>query len=246
MRIVRRLSSAWNRHSFGTLLLLIAKNFTYYLGEIFSRRLFRKSEEHISEFDIVSGTDTEKICEIGSLDINSENARHAVRYQPSPHDFASEIIQALPIDYSQFTFIDFGAGKGRVLLIAAQLPFAAVIGIEFSQELCAIASNNINKIPENKRMARLVECHYNDATLYHLPETPLVCYFYNPFDQLVMRRVIDNLSSSLRDKQREIYIIYVHPEHRSLFDADGCWEVIDESGFHVTYRCSLDKLLKYT
>lgn len=246
MQIVRRLYSAWNRHSLGTLLQLIAKNFIYYLRELFSGRIFRRSEEQISEFDIVCGTDTEKICEIGSLEINSENARHAVRYQPSPQDLATEIIQAIPIDYSRFTFLDFGAGKGRVLLIAAQFPFAAVIGVEFSQELCAIASNNISKIPADKRIAGLVECHYNDVTLYPLPETPLVCYFYNPFDQLIMRKVINRLASSLKGKKREIYIIYVHPEHRALFDAEEYWDVIDESKFHVTYHANLDKLLKRT
>ena len=246
MRIVKRLYSAWNRHSLGTLLQLIAKNIFYYLKELLSGRLFMGSEEQKSEFDVAYGTDTEKIREVGSLDIASENARYAVRYQPSPQNFATEIIHALPIDYSQFTFIDFGAGKGRVLLIAAQLPFAAVIGIEFSQELCAVAIDNISKIAPNKRIAGRVECHYNDVTRYPLPDSPLVCYFYNPFDQLIMRAVVDKLASSLKDKPREIYIIYVHPEHRAIFDAVAYWDVIDESNLHVIYHTRLDKLLERT
>lgn len=244
MRIVKRLYSAWRRHSLGTLLRLIAKNIFYYLKELLSGRLFGESEDQKSEFDGAYDTDTEKIREIGSLDIASQNARYAVRYQPSPQNFATEIIRALPIDYSQFVFIDFGAGKGRVLLIAAQLPFAAVIGIEFSQELCGIATDNISKFTPNQRIAERVECHYNDVTLYPLPESPLVCYFYNPFDQFIMRAVVDRLASSLKDKPREIYIIYVHPEHRAIFDAEAYWDVIDESNLHVIYHPSLDKLLE--
>src|SRR5690349_12456847 len=244
MRIVKRLYSAWRRHSLGALLQLIAKNIFYYLKGLLSGRLFRESEEQKSEFDVAYGTDTEKIREIGSLDVASQNVRYAVRYQPSPENFVTEIIRALPIDYGEFIFIDFGAGKGRVLLIAAQLPFAAVIGIEFSQELCAVANDNISKVAPSKRIAGRVESHYNDVTLYPLPESPLVCYFYNPFNQLIMRAVVDRLASSLKDKPREIYIIYVHPEHRAIFDAEAYWDVIDESSSHVIYHARLDKLLE--
>lgn len=244
MRVVKRIYSAWSRHSPGTLPKLIAKNIIYYLKELLSGRLFRESEEQKSEFDVAYGTETEKIREIGSLDIASENARYGVRYQPSPQNFATEILHALPIDYNQFIFMDFGAGKGRVLLIAAQLPFAAVIGIEFSQELCSVAIDNISKIAPNKRIAGRVECCYNDVTLHPLPESPLVCYFYNPFDELIMQAVADRLASSLKDRPREIYIIYVHPEHRAIFDAEAYWDVIDESNLHVIYHSRLEKLLE--
>jgi hypothetical protein len=53
----------------------------------------------------------------------------------------------LNIDPRNFTFIDFGSGKGRVLLIAAGLPFKAVVGIEFSRELHEIAVQNISRFP---------------------------------------------------------------------------------------------------
>jgi len=245
MHIVRRLRSAWSRHSLGTLFRLAVKNIFYYLVELFSGRLFRESVDDASEFDVAYGTDTEKIREIGSLTIDSDNARHAVRYQPSPQALATAIIHALPIDFSQFIFLDFGAGKGRVLLIAAQLPFAAVIGIEFSQELCAVTADNISKAAPDKLIAGRVECHYDDVTCYPLPELPLVCYFYNPFDRSVMRAVVDRLASSLKNKPREIYIIYVHPEHRALFDGEAYWDVIDESKFYVIYHARLDKLLQH-
>ena len=244
MRVVKRIYSAWSRHSLGTLPQLIAKNIFFYLKELLSGRLFKESEEQKSEFDVAHDAETEKIREIGSLDIVSENARYAVRYQPSPQNFATEIIHALAIDYNRFIFMDFGAGKGRVLLIAAQLPFAAVIGIEFSQELCAVAIDNIRKIAPNKRIAGRIECYYDDVTLHPLPESPLVCYFYNPFDQLIMQAVVDRLASSLKDRPREIYIIYVHPEHRAIFDAEAYWDVIDESNLHVIYHSSLEKLLE--
>ena len=36
-------------------------------------------------------------------------------------------------------FVDFGCGKGRVLLLAAGFGFARITGVEFAKELCDIA-----------------------------------------------------------------------------------------------------------
>lgn len=223
MLIVRRLLSAWNRHSPSTFFGLDVKYIFYFVGN-----LFRKTTDNPSGFDYAYGTETEKIREVGSLSIDSDNARHAVRYQPSPQTLASALIHALPIDHSQFTFLDFGAGKGRGLLVAAQLPFAAVTGIELSRELCAVSTDNIGKTASDKRIAGRIECHYDDVTRYPLPELPLVCNFYNPFDQIIMRKVKDRLVRSLKDKLREAYILYAHSEHRALFDGEAYWDVTEE------------------
>ena len=188
------------------------------------------------------GAETEGIREVGSLDIASDNARHAVRYQPTPHEVASKILHGLPIDHGQYTFLDFGAGKGRILLIAAEFPFQAVIGIEFSRELCQVAKNNIGNIAHEMRVALRIECQHADVTVFPLPDTPLVCYFYNPFDSVIMQVVIDRLAASLKHTPREIYIVYVHPEHRALFELAGCWQIVEEDEFHVIYRVRLLQL----
>ena len=215
---------------------LVGKNAYHYGAEILSGRIFARPEPDLSVFDNAHGTDTEAIREIGSLNIDSDNARHAVRYQPSPEDLATQVINSLPIDHDRFSFVDFGAGKGRVLLIAAQLPFAAVIGIEFSPELCEVAAANINAMEPKNRKAAIVECAFGDATSYPLPATALVCYFYNPFGQVVMEAVASKLSSSLVESPREMYVVYLHPEHRALFDADDAWENVDGGEFHAIYR----------
>ncbi|MBK8386616.1 MAG: class I SAM-dependent methyltransferase [Candidatus Accumulibacter sp.] len=76
--------------------------------------------------------ETDSIRETGSLDIDSPNARHAVRYEPSPSGMVRSILSTLGLDWRRYTFVDFGAGKGRVLLLAAELPFKNIIGVEFS------------------------------------------------------------------------------------------------------------------
>lgn len=234
--MLRRLKSAWTRHTPGGFVRLVGKNAAYYAKRLVTGRLFRKPTPTASEFDRAFGADTEGIREIGSLDVQSASARHAVRYQPSPHQLATSLIGALPIEWRRFTFLDFGAGKGRVLMIAARYPFAAVAGVEFSAELCEIAAANIARLPETQRRAARVECHHSDATTFDLPREPLVCYFYNPFGQAVMQAVEKRLAESLAAEPRDIYIIYVHPEHRNVFDHATRWEVVDDGGFHVVYR----------
>ncbi|MCZ6564571.1 MAG: class I SAM-dependent methyltransferase [Gammaproteobacteria bacterium] len=237
MRMTKRLVIAWKRYGAWKFIYLVGKNIRYYIEELFSGRLLLSTTE--SEFDNEYGTETEAIRDIGSLDLDdlalSESAIHAVRYAASPFHITKKIIQELSIDHARFSFLDFGAGKGRVLLIASQFPFKSVVGIEFSRELCEVAKGNIAKIPSSKCAASRVECVHADVIEYALPSNPLVCYFFNPFDRIIMEVVVGRLVESLREFPREIYVIYIHPKHRIVFDNSGLWSVISEDDFFVIY-----------
>src|SRR4051812_23666246 len=115
-RTVRRIRSAWRRHSLPSLVRLVFKNIAYQLS-----RMHRKAQDE--SFDVAYGTDTSAIREVGSLDIASPNALHAFRYQPSSDVLVRNAIACLEIEPAEFSFIDFGSGKGRVLMITAEYPF---------------------------------------------------------------------------------------------------------------------------
>ena len=56
----------------------------------------------------------------------------------------SAVSQGLAHDaLGDFTFIDLGSGKGRVLLMASDYPFKKIIGVEFMPELHRAAQENI-------------------------------------------------------------------------------------------------------
>jgi len=232
MGILKRLIVAWKRYDAWKFIYLVAKNLRFYIKKLFSGDLLQSTPK--SEFDDEFGTDTEGILEVGQLDSAlSENNLHARNYTPSPYHVTTKIIQELSIDHTRFSFIDFGSGKGRVLLIASQLPFKSVIGVEFSRELCEIANSNIAKIPPSKCAASWVGCIHTDAMEYRLPGNPLVCYFFHPFDQVIMEVVVGRLVESLREIPREIYVIYLNAQHRALFDNSGLWDVISEGDLDV-------------
>ncbi len=241
MGILKRLIVAWKRYDAWKFISLVSKNLRFFIKKLFSGELLQSTPK--SEFDNEFGTDTDGILEVGSLDIAlSENNHHARNYTPSPALFTTKIIQELSIDHTRFSFIDFGSGKGRVLLIASQFPFKSVIGIEFSRELCEVAKDNIAKIPPSKCAASWVECVHTDVMEYRLPGDPLVCYFFNPFDQVIMEVVVVRLVESLREIPREIYVIYLNARYRVLVDNSGLWDVISEGVLNDINEGDLDVL----
>ena len=53
-------------------------------------------------------------------------------------------MQAAPLEYSRFTFVDYGSGKGKAMFLAAEYPFKRIVGVEFAPALHEIACKNLN------------------------------------------------------------------------------------------------------
>jgi tRNA1(Val) A37 N6-methylase TrmN6 len=125
------------------------------------------------------------------------------------------------VDYGKFVFIDFGCGKGKVLLLAAELPFKQIIGVELSSELICVAAENLKSYVRRTRMSNVFHLNCMDASEYRIPHEPAIFYFYNPFRAEVMRKVLENIRGSLAAAPREIYLVYLNPVDRSLLDESG-------------------------
>jgi hypothetical protein len=130
-------------------------------------------------------------------------------YDSAPWSAPLRILKHLALDFSRFTFIDMGSGKGRVVLAASTLPFVSVVGIEFSRPLCRISENNLVTCRYLRRRAKhisIVEC---DAAAFAVPDTACLYYFYNPFNLELFKSVIANIISSYRHQPRDFYLICV-------------------------------------
>src|SRR5262249_44039065 len=86
-----------------------------------------------ARFDRRANVDTDGSIEPAQLAIDSNNAQHGVRYEPTPLRTFRSMMSNLPRDLSSFTFVDFGSGKGRVLLLASHHNFAKVVGVEYAR-----------------------------------------------------------------------------------------------------------------
>lgn len=101
-------------------------------------------------------------------------------YQPTEPVLFHEMVGRLGIDFSEFTFIDLGSGKGRALLMAAEYPFRRIIGVELLPELNAIAQENLRRFNSEKRKCLNVETQCGDARQFVFPPAPTVLYLFNP------------------------------------------------------------------
>ena len=66
-------------------------------------------------------------------------------YQASLVVHTRKYIRRPGADVRDYTLVDFGSVEGRVLLIASEVPFRRVIGVEFSPDLHSVAAANIAK-----------------------------------------------------------------------------------------------------
>lgn len=225
-RWISQLQYAWRRHGPSGFLKLAIDNVVYHVR----RRVARVGmPPQLDPFDGEYGTDTGGIREIRTLDAATlPNACYAVRYGPSGEQDVRASLDKLNINPSDFTFIDFGSGKGRVLLIAAGLPFREVAGIEFSRELHEVAVQNISRFPSHLIRAGTVTSRCGDAASLPLPRSNLVCYLHNPFGPPVLLKVVARLEAH-RDSGYRILVIYLDPRHREVFERTGKFIIFDET-----------------
>jgi len=139
------------------------------------------------------------------------------RYEAFPRLPLLWALAALRIDPTRFTFVDYGAGRGRAVLTAARLPFAACVGVEFSQTLHAEACDNVAAYPMDRLACRTITVVNVNAADYTLPSGDLVLFFYNPFTAAVLDRVAEQIEAAARAEPRDIRVIYVNPRRSALF-----------------------------
>jgi hypothetical protein len=188
-------------------------------------------------FDDQFGTDTGGVLRPTELDIPVDKLRHAGRYQTAIDDVFLDLIEKLPIHHSEYVFVDLGSGKGRALLLASRWPFQAIIGVELSEFLHRTSERNIAIYSARQALVcRQLTAIHADAATYELPPDKLIIYLFNPFDQHVMQAVLANVTRSYTERPRDVYIAYLKPVHRQVFDQSPFLRVEQETERWVLYR----------
>ncbi len=188
-------------------------------------------------FDAQHGVVTEALIFLGELDPDAigEALEDATHYEPTPLAQFDEMLTALPIAHAGYTFVDIGAGMGRVVLLASTKPFKQVVGVEVSPALCETARDNVVRWRRGHpnlacKDARIV-C--KDAASFKFPSGDLVFYLYNPFGESTLRKLVDRIA---QECNADLYIMYHTPLHRAVLDQHPNFEVVAHLGFGRIYR----------
>lgn len=157
-------------------------------------------------FDWRHRVDTRGTILLDNLTVVGAHRQDAVKYQPVMGDGLAILMKCVPT-VDECTFVDFGSGKGRALLLASEYPFKRIVGIEFARELHDVARQNIRRYLSSTQKCRELESINIDAAEFDLPPGPLVLFFYNPFGAIVMTKVVENIRKSLASNARDIWIL---------------------------------------
>lgn len=158
------------------------------------------------------------------------------QYQPTEPAVFHQMIDAIPVSVSGFTFIDLGAGKGRTLLMASDYPFRRIIGLELLEELNAIALQNIARYRNDQQKCFAIESHSGDARHFDFPSQPTVLYFFNPFPRHIWRELLANLHRSLLAAPRPVYVIYHNAVHEDILKSESWLRELGRSHQFVVYE----------
>ena len=113
-------------------------------------------------------------------------------------------------------FVDLGSGKGQALLVAGQLPFRRVIGVELNEEFSQCAKRNVERARPRLR-AREVDSVTANVLDWPIPDDTSVVFMCNPFVGETFHTVLGRIFESYDRRPRTIHIVYAVPwEHNWL------------------------------
>jgi SAM-dependent methyltransferase len=173
-----------------------------------TRYAYGVHEREALEFDRRYATDTDGEVPVSGLGLPSDATHEARPYAGSPPGLLRTLLPKVAPFPSRTTFVDLGSGKGRTLLVAAELGFARCIGVEFSGLLHEIAEQNRASFAQAGGPADAVELVHGDAGSFAFPDAPLVVFLNNPFQGAVMRAMLANLEASVHAHPRPVHLIY--------------------------------------
>src|SRR6185312_8028253 len=138
------------------------------LSSYIKRRIFglRWRWERLNNvlYDWRHGVETHQECFLNAQGVTEEQAQQGNNvYRPFWRKEFFDAIETLDIDLKKYDFIDIGAGKGKLLLLASHFPFSEIIGIEYAPSLHAVAVKNIQQLQANPGAPTAIECIRADA-----------------------------------------------------------------------------------
>ncbi len=142
------------------------------------------------------------------------------QYMPTDPELFRPVMSALDVSYEQFTFIDLGSGKGRALLLASELPFQRIIGVELLPELHAVAQENVHIYQQGAQQGR-IELWCGDARQFPFPPEPLVVFLFDPFPEHILEQVMAALEQSVRECPRPLWVVYQNPISEHVLSNSG-------------------------
>jgi predicted RNA methylase len=175
-------------------------------------------------FDIQNHVETSGLVHGRDLTTGHAHDRHTTAYYGIAPSVLTQLCaywRGMPrmAEAADYSFIDLGAGMGRAMLLAAQMPFREVIGVELHPELAAIAERNIDVWQGTGRAHCPIRIARQDVTEFEFPANPCLAFLFNPFGEVVLRRLLRHAADEFASRSGQLDLIYANDELAKEFEA---------------------------
>lgn len=163
----------------------------------------------LRRYDREHGVETAGLIELDHLEFDSSSKAYGTRYGGATPWLFKDILDRIPIDHKNYTFIDIGSGKGAALFQASDYPFKQIIGVEFAPVLHDVALRNIANFRSKTQRCKNITAICEDAAVYEFPPDPWVLFFNTPFGAPIWKLVVENIVRSPRGDKKS-YLIHMN------------------------------------
>ena len=181
----------------------------------------RKREMPVHPFDAEHGVETSGLISGSKLETGHAHDAHTTAYYGVQPSIFIELMRRWqqgprPFPLKRYTFVDFGAGKGRAMLLASQMGFKEVVGVELHHELAEAAERNVSAWQASGQAQSAMRVVRGDATEFVFPKGPCVAYMFNPFGRPVLRKLVRRMEESYTARPLELDLLYVNDEFEAM------------------------------
>ena len=181
-------------------------------------------------FDLINKTDTHTWLRKDKYKNNLVNLKHGVLYMCSWTSSVKKsfnFIHKYEKNLSEFTFIDVGCGKGKVILVWTKEILKnkikqLIIGIDYYKSLINIANKNYKiffSAKGNFYNVDVLNFPFNDYG-------KVILYLYNPFNKNILNKMVKKIS------RLKVIVVYNNPVHLEIFLNTGYTEIYKHNSFH--------------
>ena len=179
-----------------------------YPAQVFRHRIYLPYISMLGYFgDVRRGIVTQEIIRLNVLGIDSlaGNQYETISY--------AQLKRSLKFAKNKGfdKFLDIGCGLGRSLIVANEVGFIDLYGVDISDNLISRCQNNMSKVGVSVSLSCI------DVTEFDVPTGKLVIYLFNPFGE---ERMTD-LVSRLACREEETLVIYHNPKHSECFKSQN-------------------------
>ena len=145
----------------------------------------------------------------GREDSHADQYHHP--YEPTPYRVLERLADSGLIG-EEDVVLDYGCGKGRVGFFLARENNAKTIGIEYDTGIYESALENKRTSHSGEKTSFVL----TNAEAYAVPPEVNRCYFFNPFTEEILHKVLAKILESYYDHPREILLFFYYPANEYI------------------------------